>query len=44
MPVGEMCNRMSAHELTVSWPLYFAYRRREADRQEDAAKAQRTLS
>lgn len=44
MPVGEMCNRMSAHELTVSWPLFFAYRQREAERQEDAAKAQRTLS
>ena len=33
MPVGEMCNRMSAHELTVCWPEFFAYRAREAERQ-----------
>ena len=32
MPVGEMCSRMSAHELTVSWPLYFDWKKREADR------------
>ena len=44
MPVGEMCNRMSAHELTVSWPLFFAYRQREAERQAEAAKAQRAHS
>lgn len=43
MPVGEMCNRMSAHELTVLWPEFFAYRQREAERQEEAQKAQRTL-
>ena len=43
MPVGEMCNRMSAHELTVLWPEYFAYRNREAERQASAAEAQRTL-
>lgn len=45
MPVAEMCNRMSAHELTVAWPLFFAYRNREAKRQQDAQdnKAQRTL-
>lgn len=43
MPVGEMCNRMSAHELTVLWPEYFAYRSREAERQASAAEAQRTL-
>lgn len=34
MPVGEMCTRMSAHELTVLWPEFFAYRRREQERQE----------
>lgn len=28
MPVGEMCQRMSAHELTVLWPAFFATRRR----------------
>ena len=36
MPVGEMCNRMSAEELTVDWPLFFQYREREAQRQADA--------
>ena len=29
MPVGEMCSRMTAHELTVMWPAYFQV---EADR------------
>lgn len=24
MPVGELCNRMSAHELCVEWPAYFS--------------------
>lgn len=44
MPVGEMCNRMSAHELTVLWPAFFAYRNREAKRQEEAQnQARRTL-
>jgi hypothetical protein len=38
MPVGEMCQRMSAHELTVLWPEFFAYRRREQKRQEDRAR------
>ena len=33
MPVGEMCERMSAHELCVEWPAFFAWRQREADRQ-----------
>lgn len=38
MPVGEMCNRMSAHELTVVWPAYMAYkqRRQEAQEREEA--------
>ena len=26
MPVGEICDRMSAHELSVMWPAYFARR------------------
>jgi len=26
MPVGEMCGRMSLHELTVMWPAFFAAR------------------
>ena len=29
MPVGEMCSRMSAHELNVEWPAFFAARERE---------------
>lgn len=44
MPVGEMCNRMSAHELTVLWPEFFAYRHRQAERDATAqGEAQRTL-
>jgi hypothetical protein len=35
MPVGEMCERMSAHELGVVWPAFFAARRREQDRERD---------
>ena len=38
MPVGEIGSRMSAHELSVMWPAYFAWRavaqERERDRQE----------
>jgi hypothetical protein len=33
MPVGELADRMSAHELYVVWPAYFRSRAREADRQ-----------
>lgn len=33
MTVGEMGVRMSAHELTVRWPLFFEYRQRQADRE-----------
>lgn len=43
MPVGEMCERMSAHELTVLWPAYFAYRNRDAERQREAQEGQATL-
>lgn len=28
MPVGELCRRMSAHELLVEWPAFFASRAR----------------
>lgn len=38
MPVGEMCERMSAHELCVLWPAYFRARKRIADREEEQAK------
>src|ERR1700756_2928307 len=35
MPVGEMCRRMSAHELAVEWPAFFRMRaREEADRRD----------
>ncbi len=37
MPVGELGRRMSAHELTVVWPEFFAWRRREAERAEQRA-------
>ena len=46
MPVGEMCNRMSAHELTVIWPAYFAYRekaRARAEREQAAKQGTRTM-
>lgn len=39
MTVGELSHGrgtpMSAHELTVTWPQFFAYRERERQRQED---------
>lgn len=38
MPVGELGERMSAHELTVMWPAYFRYREREAERQREKAE------
>jgi hypothetical protein len=34
MPVGEMCSRMSAHELAVSWPAFFRHRASERKREE----------
>ena len=33
MPVGELADRMSAHELCVAWPAFFAWRAREAERE-----------
>jgi hypothetical protein len=38
MPVGEMSSRMSAHELAVSWPFFFAYRERERQREQQKTK------
>ena len=35
MPVGELGARMSAHELTVVWPAYFAWRERARQRDEE---------
>lgn len=40
MPVGEMCERMSAHELTVMWPCFFEARAREIEANE-AQESQR---
>lgn len=34
MPVGELGQRMTAHELTVVWPAFFAYRKRQQDESE----------
>lgn len=39
IPVGEMLDRMSLHELCVRWPAFFAYRERERERQQQAAEA-----
>lgn len=33
MPVGELGNRMSAHELCVVWPLFFDWRERDRERE-----------
>jgi hypothetical protein len=41
MTVSEIGERMSAHELTVEWPAYFAYRAREQKRQADRAESQK---
>jgi hypothetical protein len=41
MPVSELGERMSAHELAVIWPAFFRYRQREADREADKQKQQR---
>ena len=35
MPVSELGQRMSNYELCVVWPEYFAYRRRENERQQE---------
>jgi hypothetical protein len=39
MPVGELAERMSAHELSVLWPAYFKYRARRDEREAEKAKA-----
>ena len=31
MPVGELYDRMSLHEMSVRWPMFFAYQRRQAE-------------
>jgi hypothetical protein len=34
MPIGEMCDRMSAHELSVVWPAFYRWQETERERQE----------
>jgi hypothetical protein len=41
MTVKDLGQRADVHELTVSWPLFFAYRRREAKREEQRARSRR---
>jgi hypothetical protein len=41
MPVGEMCERMSAHELCIAWPAYFEYRARQRRREQADAEMER---
>jgi hypothetical protein len=41
MPVAEMCSRMSAHELTVEWPAFFATKHRIAEREAENEKQRR---
>ncbi len=41
MTVSELGQRMSTHELTVAWPEFFAWRRREQARQEEKQKDRR---
>lgn len=38
MPVGELGERMSAHELAVVWPQFFAYRQRAAKAEAEKAR------
>jgi hypothetical protein len=38
MTVSDLGERMSAHELCVAWPAYFAYKQREADKEAQRAE------
>ena len=38
MPVGELSQRMSAHELGVMWPAFFRHKQREHDRQQNVSR------
>lgn len=38
MPVGELGQRMSLHELAVVWPAFFAYRERVAAREAEKGR------
>lgn len=39
MPVGELGQRMSAHELCVIWPAFFEMRRKAQEREANKQKA-----
>ncbi len=41
MSVGELGQRMSARELTVAWPAFFAARQREQNREADRQRGGR---
>ena len=41
MPVGELADRMSAHELSVVWPAFFRSRQRDRERAERNAEQER---
>ena len=44
MPVGEMCQRMSLHELTVFWPAFFRDRHeQEVRREQERERESKTL-
>jgi len=40
MPVSELTQRMSAHELGVVWPAFFRHRNREAERERQRREIQ----
>lgn len=38
MPVGELGDRMSAHELAVVWPAFFAWREMAQEREAEKSR------
>jgi len=42
MTVSDLGERMSAHELCVAWPAYFAYKQREADKEAERAERRKS--
>ena len=41
MPVGELSQRMSAHELAAVWPAFFRHRERQREREEKKQEMKR---
>lgn len=41
MPVGELGERMSAHELHAIWPAYYRHKHRENKRAQEKAEAKK---